>query len=92
MSGTTEAIVFAVTRRHAETRAEMLDERFADRKPHSATRYANFVVSDVGGGPAPDAGAIVKRFKDEDYPKILVSARRASVTASMGQEDRGVNG
>jgi len=31
------------------------------------------VVSDVGGGPAPDAAAIIKRFKDEDFPKILVS-------------------
>ena len=68
-----KTIVFAVTRRHAETLAEMFDEHFADLKPHPATRYADFVVSDVGGGPAPDASAIVKRFKDEDYPKILVS-------------------
>ena len=68
-----KTIVFAVTRRHAETLAEMFDEHFADLKPHPATRYADFVVSDVGGGPAPDASAIVKRFKEEDYPKILVS-------------------
>ena len=68
-----KTIVFAVTRRHAETLAEMFDEHFADKKPHSTVRYADFVVSDVGGGPAPDASAIVKRFKDEDYPKILVS-------------------
>ena len=68
-----KTIVFAVTRRHAETLAEMFDEHFADLKPHPATRYADFVVSDVGGGPAPDASAIVKRFKDEDFPKILVS-------------------
>ncbi len=68
-----KTIVFAVTRRHAETLAEMFDQRFADLKPHPATRYADFVVSDVGGGPAPDASAIVKRFKDEEYPKILVS-------------------
>ena len=68
-----KTIVFAVTRRHAETLAEMFDEHFADLKPHPATRYADFVVSDVGGGPAPDASDIVKRFKDEDYPKILVS-------------------
>ena len=68
-----KTIVFAVTRKHAETLAEMFDEHFADRKPHPATRYADFVVSDVGGGPAPDASAIVKRFKDEEYPKILVS-------------------
>ena len=68
-----KTIVFAVTRRHAETLAEMFDEHFADLKPHPTMRYADFVVSDVGGGPAPDANAIVKRFKDEDFPKILVS-------------------
>ena len=68
-----KTIVFAVTRRHAETLAEMFDDHFADLKPHPATRYADFVVSDVGGGPAPDASVIVKRFKEEDYPKILVS-------------------
>ena len=68
-----KTIVFAVNRRHAETLALMFDEHFADRKPHSTTRYADFVVSDVGGGPAPDVGAIIKRFKEEEYPKILVS-------------------
>lgn len=68
-----KTIVFAVTRRHAETLAQMFDEHFADLKPHSSVRYADFVVSDVGGGPVPDASAIIKRFKEEDYPKILVS-------------------
>ena len=68
-----KTIVFAVTKRHAETLAEMLDEHFADLKPHPTTRYADFVVSDVGGGPAPDAGAIIKRFKEEAFPQILVS-------------------
>lgn len=68
-----KTIVFAVTRRHAETLAQMFDEHFADLKPHPTTRYADFVVSDVGGGPAPDASALIKRFKEEDYPKILVS-------------------
>ncbi len=68
-----KTIVFAVTRRHAETLAEMFDAHFADLKPNPATRYADFVVSDVGGGPAPDASAVIKRFKDEDHPKVLVS-------------------
>ena len=68
-----KTVVFAVTKRHAETLAEMFDAHFADRKPHPTVRYADFVVSDVGGGPAPDAGAIIRRFKEEDYPKILVS-------------------
>ena len=68
-----KTIVFAVTKRHAETLARMFDEHFADRKPQPAVRYADFVVSDVGGGPAPDAGAIIKRFKEEEFPQILVS-------------------
>ena len=68
-----KTIVFAVTRRHAETLAEMFDTHFADLKPNPATRYADFVVSDIGGGPAPDASAVIKRFKDEEHPKILVS-------------------
>ena len=68
-----KTIVFAVTRRHAETLAEMFDTHFSNLKPHPTVRYADFVVSDVGGGPAPDSDAIVKRFKDDDYPKILVS-------------------
>ena len=68
-----KTIVFAVTKRHAETLAAMLDEHFADLKPHPATRYADFVVSDVGGGSAPDASAVIKRFKEEEFPKILVS-------------------
>ncbi len=68
-----KTIVFAVTRRHAETLAAMFDERFADLKPDPATRFADFVVSDVGGGPAPDAAALIKRFKEEPFPQILVS-------------------
>ena len=68
-----KTIVFAVTKRHAETLAAMFDEHFADLKPDTTTRFADFVVSDLGGGPAPDAGAIIKRFKDEQFPQILVS-------------------
>ena len=68
-----KTIVFAVTRRHAETLAQMFDDHFADLKPRPTVRYADFVVSDMGGGPAPDASAVIKRFKEEDYPAILVS-------------------
>ena len=68
-----KTIVFAVTRRHAETLATMFDDHFADLKPHPATRYADFVVSDVGGGPSPDPSAVIKRFKEEEFPQILVS-------------------
>lgn len=68
-----KTIVFAVTKKHAETLATMFDSHFADLKPHPTTRYADFVVSDVGGGPAPDAAALIKRFKNETFPQILVS-------------------
>ena len=68
-----KTIVFAVTKRHAETLAAMFDEHFADRKPRPTTRYADFVVSDVGGGPSPDASTIIKRFKEDEFPQILVS-------------------
>ncbi|MEM6742971.1 MAG: DEAD/DEAH box helicase family protein [Pseudomonadota bacterium] len=68
-----KTIVFAVTKKHAETLAMMFDQHFADLKPHPSTKYADYVVSDVGGGPAPDAKAIIERFKHEDFPKILVS-------------------
>jgi len=68
-----KTIVFAVTKRHAETLATMFDEQFADLKPHPTTRYADFVVSDLGGGPSLDASTIIKRFKDEEFPQILVS-------------------
>ena len=69
-----KTIVFAVTKRHAETLATMFDDHFADRKPHPTTRYADFVVSDAGGGgPSPDASTIIRRFKEEEFPQILVS-------------------
>ena len=68
-----KTIVFAVTKKHAETLATMFDTHFADLKPHSTTRYADFVVSDVGSGPTEGASDKIKRFKKEEFPKILVS-------------------
>ena len=62
-----------MTKRHAETLATMFDEHFADLKLRPTTRYADFVVSDVGGGPSPDASTVIKRFKEEEFPQILVS-------------------
>ena len=55
---TVKTVVFAVTRCHARTRPRMVDEHFVDRKPHPATRFADFVVSDLGDGPVPDSSAI----------------------------------
>jgi len=68
-----KTIVFAVTKRHAETLAQMFDNEFADHKPSPEIRYADFVVSGTGDGDTADAGDKIKRFKKEPYPQILVS-------------------
>ena len=68
-----KTIVFAVTKRHAETLAQMFDAEFAHLKPTPQTRYADFVVSDMGGDDTVDGQAMIKRFKREEFPQILVS-------------------
>ena len=68
-----KTIVFAVTKRHAETLAKLLDEAFADRKPAPEIRYADFVVSGVGADDSPDGLTLIKRFKKEPFPQVLVS-------------------
>ena len=68
-----KAIVFAVTKRHAETLAQMLDTAYADKKPSADIRYADYVVSGAGTDDTVDAMAKIKRFKKETYPQILVS-------------------
>jgi type I restriction enzyme, R subunit len=68
-----KTIVFALTKRHAETLARMFDDTFADKKPSSTTRYADFVVSGQGPDDTVDGQAKIKRFKKEEFPQILVS-------------------
>jgi type I restriction enzyme R subunit len=68
-----KTIVFAVTKRHAETLARMFDDVFADKKPSPTTRYADFVVSGMGLEDSVDGPAKIKRFKKEEFPQILVS-------------------
>lgn len=68
-----KTIVFAVTKRHAETLARLFDEAFADRKPSPETRFADYVVSGLGMEDSPDGETLIKRFKKEKYPEILVS-------------------
>ncbi len=68
-----KTIVFAVTKKHAETLAHMLDQEFADKKPSPQTRYADFVVSGTGEDDTGDGLIKIKRFKDEEFPKVLVS-------------------
>jgi type I restriction enzyme R subunit len=68
-----KTIVFAVTKRHAETLAVLLDEAFAALKPSSEIRYADYVVSGLGNDDSPDSETLIKRFKKEKFPEILVS-------------------
>lgn len=68
-----KTIVFAVSKRHAATLAKMFDDAFADKKPSPKIRYADYVVSDLRGEGEGDAASVIKRFKKDEFPKILVS-------------------
>lgn len=68
-----KTIVFAVTKRHAETLALMLDDAFRDKKSSPEIRYADYVVSGMGNEDTLDAMGKINRFKKEKYPQILVS-------------------
>ena len=68
-----KTIVFAVTKRHAETLARLFDTAFADKKTTPTTRYADFVVSGLGPDDTVDGETKIKRFKKEPFPQILVS-------------------
>ncbi|MEW5967926.1 MAG: DEAD/DEAH box helicase family protein [Pseudomonadota bacterium] len=68
-----KTIIFAVSKRHAATLAELLDAEFADKKPSPDVRYADYVVSGMGPDDTVDGMTKIKRFKKEPYPQILVS-------------------
>jgi type I restriction enzyme R subunit len=68
-----KTIVFAVTKRHAETLARMFDAEFVAQKPSAEIRYADYVVSGLGDEDSPDSETLIRRFKKEMYPQILVS-------------------
>ena len=69
-----KTIVFAVNKKHAETLAQMFDTEFADKKPSADVRFADYVVSGMGkNDDTADAMAIIRRFKKEAFPQILVS-------------------
>jgi type I restriction enzyme R subunit len=68
-----KVIVFAVTKRHAETLANMFDQAFAEKKPSPEVRYADYVVSGMGDDDTVDGMTKIKRFKKEPFPQILVS-------------------
>ena len=68
-----KTIIFAVSKRHAATLAELLDIEFADKKSDPAVRYADYVVSGMGPEDTVDGMTKIKRFKKEAFPQILVS-------------------
>ena len=68
-----KTIVFAVSKRHAETLAQMFDAEFAHLKPSPDIRYADYVVSGMGPDDTVDGMAKIRRFKREQFPQILVS-------------------
>jgi type I restriction enzyme R subunit len=70
-----KTIVFAVTKRHAETLARMFDVEFAAQKPSPEIRYADYVVSGLGDQDSPDGETLIGRFKKEKYPQILAACR-----------------
>lgn len=68
-----KTIVFAVSKRHAETLAQLFDAEFADQKPSPDIRYADYVVSGQGPDDTLDGMTKIRRFKKEPFPQILVS-------------------
>jgi type I restriction enzyme R subunit len=68
-----KTIVFAVTKKHAETLARLLDAEFAHLKPSPDVRFADYVVSGQGADDTVDGMSKIRRFKREPYPQILVS-------------------
>ena len=68
-----KAIVFAVTRKHAETLARLFDAEFAHLKPSPDVRFADYVVSGQGADDTVDGMSKIRRFKKEPFPQILVS-------------------
>ena len=68
-----KTIVFAVTKRHAETLARLSMKRLPTRSPSPEVRFADYVVSGLGSDDSPDGETIIKRFKKERFPEILVS-------------------
>ncbi len=68
-----KTIIFAVSKRHAATLAELLDTEFADKKLSPEVRYADYVVSGLGPDDTVDGMTKIKRFKKEAFPQILVS-------------------
>jgi len=62
--GPGKTVVFAISKHHAARLAQYLNELH----PEQMGRYAEVITSDV-----PNADALIRRFKRDDYPQIAVS-------------------
>ena len=62
-----------MTKKHAETLAQLFDAEFAHLKPSPDVRFADYVVSGQGADDTVDAMSKIRRFKKEPFPQILVS-------------------
>ena len=62
--GPGKGIIFAITKHHAARLAQHLN----DLHPEHQGRYAEVITSDVA-----NAGELIRKFKQEDYPQIAVS-------------------
>ena len=62
--GPGKAIVFAITKHHAARLAQHLNEPHPEQKG----RYAEVITSDVA-----NADELIRKFKQEDYPQVVVS-------------------
>ena len=63
-TGPGKSVVFAITKHHAARLARYLNELH----PEAKGRYAEVITSDV-----PDANDLIRRFKKEEYPQVVVS-------------------
>lgn len=65
-----KTIVFAVTKRHAETLARLFDAQFADLKPSPQIVYADYVVSGMGGDDTTDGVSKIRAFRKKKFPEV----------------------
>ena len=68
-----KTIVFAVTKKHAITLAQMFDKKFRDKLDNPDVRFADYVVSQDGEDDISEAKNKIENFLEKEYPKILVS-------------------
>ena len=68
-----KTLVFAVNQRHAITLAKLFDSALRSSELSPSKRYADYVISDLNQDDSQEAKEKIKRFKEEEYPKIMIS-------------------